>query len=428
MEPLDYVEVEPIDHHDGLTARFVHQILYDWSQQSLLLKHASRFLLKRNNTHELWIQQQDATHNVAYCPSTNPLVSQPIQVKLYGYILSRRYSRQDDSIQVCVNESTLVRILRTDTEDWKAPWMGALHSTIPTTNVFLDVSLPHTFGTYWIGTTRHTTRQTARASLDMQQHIDDLPIVVFVDASSSPHEILHVMMQQNTVRVLSLGMMRGKYGAYSDWGLASTIHEIAMEWAVRNMSGTIVLVLDSTDARMQQYLEQLNTIQTIPYPEAPLYGMPDGGVRLTVRLRIWAVTSGAMMPHGATIVRVPHTQSMETRLRGLRYALQPAIVEFDDEYIRWIAGTIAWARGTVFDRIRDRIMTVKGTLTKRTFEAILRDFGSMPNESTVQQQAGGNDMAKQALQDALYPEIELESLGLSAPTGILLYGPPGTGT
>jgi ATP-dependent 26S proteasome regulatory subunit len=32
------------------------------------------------------------------------------------------------------------------------------------------------------------------------------------------------------------------------------------------------------------------------------------------------------------------------------------------------------------------------------------------------------------LQDAMNPQVELESLGLTAPTGILLYGPPGTGT
>jgi hypothetical protein len=334
-----------------------------------------------------------------------------------------------------------------------------------------------TIGRYMVGTAKMTTSQHVRASLNVYFHNNNNrrlrgsdhhqhgppnnPILVIQLEHEVPSDDVVPLVKSTCCRstdqchVVRWGALRAKYGAYADWGLACAIHSIALSCAVRDRSCTIVLVdvwdrIDEDDgSRLRRYLERLidamKRHQTILYPdENPLYGMNHGayGVRLAVRLNLIAIA--AVGPNdriakrrsfakNVDYIRIDRTPAIETRLQGLQYALANTKVDeglTDPVPLRRLAEAMVWARGAVFDRIRVRLEAVpeETILSLPAFEAILGEFGPvMRCISSKQERAGGNDMAKQALYDAMNPELEIESLGLVAPTGILLYGPPGTG-
>jgi hypothetical protein len=467
----------------------------------------------------------------------------PEQQHQYPSSLSSQPHKNSQYIQVMVDEATLVRVVDEGQHDgdydWKMQLTGEAPVAEPTNSntIGRDVGAPvdgkqqqqqqqqqqqrllllscgcwddsvvrqlqcRPIGRYLVGTARITSSQTVRASLDAyydsgmannnnnhQQYEANRhrPILVVQDETSPMMDVVRLLQatcRTDQCHVVRYGAVRAKYGVYADWGLACTVHCIALACAVRNHSVSIILVDflgfggddhqnhdhhdDDDHRRLQQYFERLvdglQRQRTIVFPDNPLYGggisglltgsTGGGGVRLAVRMNLIITMSAATNPRRGSSQRrsnsnsmdyitVPRTATVETRLRGLRYVLDKVNVDEqlgDPDQLRCLAENVGWLQGSVLARIRHRVPltaiqrdTAGGTtsrLSLAAFETILSEFGPVVrnNISAQELRAGGNDLAKQALDDALNPEVELESLGLTAPTGILLYGPPGTGT
>jgi hypothetical protein len=323
---------------------------------------------------------------------------------------------------------------------------------------------------------------------DKNDDDDHNPMLVMeTDESSPTSDALRLIRtatcpKTDLLHVVRYGTLRALYGVYAaDYGLAASIHATALACAVRNQSVTIVLfdfnINDDDDnnaghddndddqqRRLRQYLDRLleglKRHRTIVYPEHPLYGgggSGDSGVRLAVRMNLVAIVptgrSSAATPtqqrrrqlfgHDVDYLAVPKLTTVEARRRGLQHILADVVVvEGGDPALFWrrLAENCPWLTGySILTRIRHRVHAAVGNTTPHrlsmaALEAILGEFGPVISSQLVDDddessfRPGGNELARQALEDAMNPQVELESLGLSAPTGILLYGPPGTGT
>lgn len=166
---------------------------------------------------------------------------------------------------------------------------------------------------------------------------------------------------------------------------------------------------------------------------------------------------------GATILdslqggrfRLPSLSS-ETRWKAFSKAIEAANIRLDDlahKRLPVLAASAAWAKGSAFRRLAGILMAHESareteTICKKDLErafAIVQsnstDFANVTFQSATTDEGadgeerfasvGGNLQAKKALEDALALEPKKRQLlarfGMSPPTGILLYGPPGNG-
>ena len=209
----------------------------------------------------------------------------------------------------------------------------------------------------------------------------------------------------------------------------------------------------------------------LPFPSNnPLYNLEGKrGIVLTVRLCIVAVLTCAdddrrlAMPTLTSMgmYRLPSLTST-TRLTAFRWALAKEQVQLSPELelqLPFLAASAVWARGELFRRIA-RSIRARSVLenseavesetviaTARNVEEAFAEVSSaskkacnvqfLAAENAVENEddhfgtIGGCQEAKLVLEDALSLDPRrrklLLSFGLSPPTGVLLYGPPGSG-
>jgi ATP-dependent 26S proteasome regulatory subunit len=289
---------------------------------------------------------------------------------------------------------------------------------------------------------------------------------------------------QCVVQVLAPGPLWAQFGIHADAALACVVHSIVLQAAVRQQSLCLILddwsaflpsqeldVYDSVGPGVASYLHSLVTSlqdrREIPFPQSnPLYhfGGSVHGIGLPVRLCVVAIMTCSDQDrrlHQAShmgLYRLPDLTS-KTRNRAFQRALAEEELtpcETLRRKLPHLAAAAVWARGTLFQRVA---LEIRHCLMRRrnpeTHEVIVDDFvealhavGQHIGAAGCQVQflaaseddddatrfdvhVGGNEEAKASLQDALALDPRrralMASLGLSPNTGLLLYGPPGTG-
>lgn len=280
------------------------------------------------------------------------------------------------------------------------------------------------------------------------------------------------------------GPLLAKFGTYADAGLSTLIHAAVLAGAVRNTP--VCIVLDHLDAMMPggmtgssanagdsaapalngiaSYLSMLTRSvgrrQEVPFPvQNPLYNLGGKhGVMLTVRLCVVAIvtcpddgwqSNGGSILHSmqAGLYRLK-SLSVKTRLGAFTRALRGVSLEENlVAQLPILTARATWARGAVFGRV-GRVLAEKARqqmrpITVEDFTAALVQQSRGSRAVSVEFSAaerdavdhfasvGGSQEAKIALEEALalnpHQKRMLEKFGLSPPTGVLLFGCPGTG-
>lgn len=185
---------------------------------------------------------------------------------------------------------------------------------------------------------------------------------------------------------------------------------------------------------------------------------PDDGWR-----SVMAMGNSGLATTGTTILdsmqggryRLP-SLSATTRWRAFSGAFQRTNLVLDEsarKRLPILAASTGWAKGRAFERVATVLSSERHPIDEATrpvsmkelerafstVQAVYSDFGDVSFQSAPQEgnngdlfaSVGGNLQAKESLEDALALEPEkrqmLARFGMSMPTGILLYGPPGCG-
>ena len=296
------------------------------------------------------------------------------------------------------------------------------------------------------------------------------------------------ILQCDAVHVLSATNLLAKYGTGADIALETTLHELALQGAIKGCSSTaskrcakICIILDHFESflsistadpyspilnAMASYLNRLSCSlrdkKEFPYPSMnSLYnfGSESGEPGLTFPLNFCLVgvitnTSeklflNALDALGGGRFYVPISSS-KTRHEAFISAFECAGVHLDTEAreaLPKIAASATWANGGAFIDIAQRLSPEHET-SKRDLEEVMSSRydasnsvvdvhtnASLPKSeeknSSNASSVGGNFDAKLALEDALALDPKkrslLASFGMNAPTGVILYGPPGCG-
>jgi hypothetical protein len=228
---------------------------------------------------------------------------------------------------------------------------------------------------------------------------------------------------------------------------------------------------------MASYIQTLSTSllhqRELPFPRNnPLYNMNEHeyGLSLPVQMMLvavmtcpdnrWSRDTGNTLTSCMGMYRLPNLTST-TRLAAFQWAFQKEGLVLSDaaeKRLPYMAASAVWARGAEFRRmarrIRSQVDKSRSVLpTAESKPGLLASVGDVESEflslgrqgsssCSVQFLAdsnvdnlfdavGGNEEAKAALTDALALDADrrrlIASFGLKPATGILLYGPPGTG-
>ena len=276
------------------------------------------------------------------------------------------------------------------------------------------------------------------------------------------------------VHVLSPGPLWAQFGVHADLALSGILHSVVLQAALRNQS--VCFILDQFDALlpnapsvdpvgpsmvsyMQNLITSLQDRRELPFPRNKLYNFCcANGIGLPVRLCLVAIRTGpdhdrTLHPNGLGLYRLPNLTST-TRYRAFRWAMEEEeglmLSEALARQLPHLAAAAVWARGCLFLRVAQYIWSrpTKPETSTVSIEAFLEalnvvgrymsaagcqvEFLAAEKDSSFDIHVGGNDEAKASLQDALALDPSrralMASLGLSPNTGLLLYGPPGTGT
>jgi hypothetical protein len=213
----------------------------------------------------------------------------------------------------------------------------------------------------------------------------------------------------------------------------------------------------------------------VPFPRNnPLYNMNvhEYSMVLPVRVALVAVmtcsdnwsnpqTGTTALSSAMGTFRLPSLDS-STRLSAFQWAFTKENMVISGgvaQQLPFLAASAVWARGADFRRLTRRIrarserngtratsadsngLTPALADVEDEFAGIGKQTGSLPSiqflaessdEKGLFHDVGGHEEAKAALSDALALDRDhrqlLTSLGLAPATGVLLYGPPGTGT
>ena len=299
--------------------------------------------------------------------------------------------------------------------------------------------------------------------------------------------ILRHQLHCRRVHLIRPGPLLAKYGVWADVALAAVVHEIVLAAAWERES--VAIILDGLDAflpsndnnsardeaaitpvlqgilsYLQQLTHSLQQQDQVPFPSAHQallhHGNNNQGYVLPVQFCLVGIVTCADNNNSTVrkalaatrYYRLP-TLTAATRQRAFQDALQQHLElspQLQEQLPRLAAAAVE-ARGAAFQLVAqycrqncqsedDAVVTVQ--LFQEALLAAVHTIGSNScveflsdqddngkNKKLVFGHVGGNTAAKEALEDALAMDKHamLESVGLFPPTGILLFGPPGTG-
>ncbi|KAL7440789.1 hypothetical protein ACHAXM_007472 [Skeletonema potamos] len=358
----------------------------------------------------------------------------------------------------------------------------ALHSRKKAQNNF--ISMQNELSDFW--GKQETNDRTASLSL-----LKEGALLVYNEHSGSGKTCLVKtiatdILKCHAVHVISAAILLAKYGTSADAALESTLHELALKGAIKGCTSAaskkgakICIILDHFESflsssaidpyspilnAMASYLNRLSCAvrdkKEFPYPSLnSLNNVRCGGgySGLTLPLRFCLVGvmtnrsdkifHSALDALGGGRFYVP-LPSSKTRCAAFEHAFDCVGVRLNAEAreaLPNLAASATWASGGEFLDSAQRLSS-EHEASKRDIEKAISSRYDAPNSEANNQSApfpdlgdttsilstvGGNFDAKLALEDALALDANkrmlLRAYGLCAPTGVLLYGAPGTG-
>eukprot|EP00934_Nitzschia_sp_Nitz4_P007355 Nitzschia sp. Nitz4//scaffold162_size51285//45975//49854//NITZ4_006978-RA/size51285-processed-gene-0.47-mRNA-1//-1//CDS//3329538000//7345//frame0 len=291
------------------------------------------------------------------------------------------------------------------------------------------------------------------------------------------------------VHVVSGGPLLAKYGIHADTALESMIHGWLLHAAMQ--AEPICIIIDKLETLLPAQLSntssagdaavpvwnaiasylkaitsRMDRVRGFPFPTKNKLYHPtgSGGQILGVRVCLvgivtcpddgWRSSVGTATILDAMVgarYRLPSLTG-PTRHAAFSHAFSRAKLELDDEAQRALivlATTAAWAKGGAFQSVANMLSQELGTTQETTVSlqrlesafarvkaqtapfAEVQFQHSQGIKSDVFASVGGNEKAKQSLEDAMALDPRkrrmLARFGFSPPAGILLYGPPGCG-
>jgi SpoVK/Ycf46/Vps4 family AAA+-type ATPase len=294
----------------------------------------------------------------------------------------------------------------------------------------------------------------------------------------------------NSIYILSIGQLLAQYGAVADSAFETLLHEMVLSAAFsankigiifdhldtwmparlssKSMAGDAAApILNAMASFLNKLILCIKREKQWPFPiKNPLYSPCLGNGRtLEVKVCLISITTcpddSPLLKQSLGVRYCVPLLDASTRINAFHLALEK--IPFNPKgrkRLTTLAASAAWAKASAFDRVeshlqyilkqkkndKSKIVTVQDLET--SFAKVQREFAdfaqvSFPSSfdddddgddsrySILQSSVGGNLEAKMALEDALALDKDKQTMlarfGLTPPTGVLLYGPPGCG-